>query len=69
MLIFTRFGKMIHDDAVTIGMISSGDRVKRNAGSMLGALDNLPRVLLNISELRHRVQDSIDVCLCYHPYL
>ena len=62
---------MIHDDAVTIGVVSSGDRVKRSAGGMLGSLHNLPRVLLDISELRHRVQDSIDVyvCLCYHPYL
>ena len=68
---FTRFGKSTHNDAVTIGVAFSGDRVKRSAGSVLGSLDNLPRVLLDISELRHRVQDSIDVyvSLCYLPYL
>ena len=59
MLIFTRYGKTTRDDAVTIGVASSGDRVKRSAGSVLGSLDNLPRVLLDISELRHRVQDKL----------
>ena len=61
---------MICDDAVTIGVDFSGDRVKRSAVSMLSSLDNLPTVLLDISELRLRVLDSIDVyvCLCYHPY-
>ena len=56
---FTRFGKSTHYDAVTIGVAFSGDRVKRSAGSVLGSLDNLPRVLLDISELRHRVQDKL----------
>ena len=51
-------------------MVSHGDRVKRSAGSsMLSSLDNLPRVLRDISELRHRVQDSINayVCLSHFP--
>ena len=46
-------------------MASNGDRVKRSAGSsMLSSLDNLPRVLRDISELRHRVQDSINAYVC-----
>ena len=46
-------------------MASNGDRVKRSAGSsMLSSLDNLPRVLRDISELRNRVQDSINAYVC-----